>query len=245
MAACLDSLQTTAYPPDRLEIIVVDNNSSDPDMLRFLSAAEMQGRIRLLRDREAFSYSRINNRAAGLASGEVFVFLNNDTEVNQANWLQRMIAYALQPGIGVVGAKLLYPDRTVQHAGIVLGIQGVAGHAHVGLTEDDGGYRNLANATREVSAVTGACIAIRQAIFAELGGFDEALSVAFSDVLLCLDAVARGYRNIIISEPLIIHHKSRTRGFDDTPAKVALFHREAENSRTRHRALFRNDPCYT
>ncbi len=118
LVACLKSLETTAYPPNRLEIIVVDNNSSDPDTLRFLSVAEMQGRIRLLRDREAFSYSRINNEAARLASGEVLVFLNNDTEVNRANWLRRMIAYAMQPGIGAVGAKLLYPDRTVQHAGI-------------------------------------------------------------------------------------------------------------------------------
>ncbi len=121
----------------------------------------------------------------------------------------------------------------------------MAAHAHAGLTEDDGGYRNLANATREVSAVTGACIAIRRTVFAELGGFDETLAVAFSDVLLCLEAVARGYRNIIIAEPLMIHYESRTRGLDDTPEKVALFHREAEYTRTRHRALFRNDPCYS
>jgi GT2 family glycosyltransferase len=244
LAPCLASIENTSYPFDKLEIIVIDNGTSDPDTLCFLSTAESEGRIRLIRDSAPFNYSRLNNRATTLATGDILVFLNNDTEVNRNYWLRRLVSYAIQPKIGVVGAKLLYPDRTVQHGGVVVGIQGVAAHAHVGIAEEDGGYQNLANVTHEVSAVTGACIAVRRSVFQELGGFDQALAVAFNDVLLCLTAMTRGYRNIFIAEPLVIHHESKTRGFDDTPAKRARFHRETIYVRSIYRALFKNDPHY-
>ena len=227
---CLASIERTRYADGRFEIIVVDNNSSDPDVLHFLSAAETAGRIRLLRDREAFNYSRINNRAANLSDGEILVFLNNDTEVNHPNWLRLLVHYATQNDVGVVGTKLLYPDRTVQHGGVVLGIQGLAGHAFIGCGEYDSGYQNLNNVTREISAVTGACLAMRKAVFQEVGGFDEALAVAFSDVLLCLDCMEGGYRNIFVGEPLMIHHESKLAVPHATSAKRALFHREAADT---------------
>jgi GT2 family glycosyltransferase len=244
LEACLTSIWKTAYPSDRLEIIVVDNNTSEPTALRFLSAAETAGRIRLVRDRLPFNYSRVNNQAAALAVGEILVFLNNDTEVNRQDWLRRLVNYVVRPDIGVVGAKLIYPDHTIQHGGIVLGIQGVAAHAFVGLGENDEGYKDLSRHSREISAVTGACMAMRRDVFQELGGFDETLSVAFSDVLICMEAVTHGYRNIVIAEPIVIHHESKTRGFDDTPSKVAIFRHEAEYARSRCPALFKSDPYY-
>jgi GT2 family glycosyltransferase/tetratricopeptide (TPR) repeat protein len=245
LAPCLASLEQTCYPSEKIEIIVVDNNSSDPRTLRFLQAAEIAGWIRLLQDPGMFNYSRINNNAARAAQGDVLVFLNNDTTVHRDDWLRRLVSYAMQSDVGAVGAKLLYPDRTVQHGGIVLGYHGFAGHAHVRAGENDGCYQNLANTTHEVSAVTGACLAMRRTLFQEIGGFDEELAISFGDVLLCLEAVARGYRNIFIGEPLIIHHESKTRGYDDTAAKQALARREAMYGRARHPSLFKNDPYYS
>src|SRR4029079_11780276 len=119
-----------------------------------------------------FNYSRLNNLGAAHATGQVLVFLNNDTLIDDPDWLKLLVAQATQRDVAVVGAKLLYPDRTVQFGGTILGIQGVAGHAHVGLNEDDGSYRGLAAITHEVSAVTGACLAIRRPVFEELGGLD-------------------------------------------------------------------------
>jgi GT2 family glycosyltransferase len=245
LATCLASIAKTAYPPEKIEIIVVDNNSTDAETLRFLAAAKTEGKIRLLHDRQPFNFARINNRAAGVATGEVLLFLNNDTAADRSDWLRRLVAYIMQPDVGVVGAKLLYPNRSVQHGGVVLGIEGAVGHAHLGLRENEGGYRDLGRFTREVSAVTGACLAIRRSVFQEVQGFDETLHVTFSDVLLCLDAVARGYRNIVVAEPTIIHHESGTRGPDDTPAKRALARDEFEYARIRHGAFFKNDPYYS
>lgn len=246
LAPCLASIaEHTDYPRAKLEVLVVDNDSRDPGTLRFLAAAAASGAIRLRRDRKAFNYARINNDAARASSGEILVFLNNDTQAYRHDWLRLLVRHAVQPGIGAVGGKLLYPDRTVQHGGVVLGIQGVAAHAHVGLGEAEGGYHGLACVTHEVSAVTGACLAIRRSVFEEAGGFDTRLAIAFNDVLLCLDVLSLGYRNLYVAEPLVIHYESKTRGLDDTPEKIALFRREAEYVRGRHGAIFRDDPYYS
>ncbi|MEO8713384.1 MAG: glycosyltransferase [Acetobacteraceae bacterium] len=246
LAACLASIQgVTSYPRSRIEILIIDNASIDPAALCLLSAAATDGRIRVLRDLRVFNYARINNDAARVARGDVLVFLNNDTTINRPEWLHRLVGLAMRGDVGAVGAKLLYPNGTVQHGGMIVGVEGVAGHAHLGLDECDQGYWGMAGFTREVAAVTGACLAIRRGLFEELGGFDERLGIAFNDVQFCLDAIARGYRNIVIAEPLVVHHESATRGFDDTVEKVALFRQEALRVRSRHAAIFKDDPYYS
>jgi GT2 family glycosyltransferase len=246
LEACLLSIEDlTAYPRTKIEIVVVDNGSTDPTTLRILSNWVSNGRIRVLRDQQTFHYARINNSAASEASGEVLVFLNNDTQIIRRDWLLYLVNFAIQNDVGAVGVKLLYPDRTVQHGGVILGVQGVAAHAWVGLTENGGGYHNLANVVHEVSAVTGACLAMRRLVFQEIGGFDEKLAVAFNDVLLCLNALERGYRNIYIGESLLIHLESKSRGLDDTPARVRQFRREAQYARSRFIVPFKDDPHYS
>ena len=163
---CLASIEErTRYPRAKIEIVVVDNGSQDPETLRYLREAAERGAIRLVRDAGRLQLCAAQQSRRRSIEGDVLVFLNNDTLVDDPRWLELLVAQAMQDDVGVVGAKLLYPDRTVQFGGTILGIQGIAGHAHVGLAEDDGGYRGLATVTHEVSAVTGACLAIRRKVF--------------------------------------------------------------------------------
>jgi GT2 family glycosyltransferase/glycosyltransferase involved in cell wall biosynthesis len=245
LGPCLQSLKNTDWPADRLEIIVVDNGSTDAEALDGLKSAERSGFIRILRDPRPFNYAQLCNAAAAASSGELLVFLNNDTEVIDPAWLRKLAGYAMQPDVGAVGPKLLYEDGSVQHAGVVLGIQGVAAHAHVGLAASDGGYRGLANLTHEVMAVTGACLAVKRSAFEECKGLDETFRIAFNDVVLCLDLHMSGRRNVYFAEPLFSHYESKTRGLDDTPEKKKVFHQEAQLAWKRHAALLRNDPFYS
>jgi len=245
LGPCLASLKKTDWPADRLEIIVVDNGSNDPQALAEMAAAESSGQIRLLRDPSPFNYSRLNNLAARAARGDLLVLLNNDTEIIDPAWLRKLAAYAMQPGAGAVGPKLLYPDRTVQHGGVALGIRGGGGHLHTYLGANEGGYHGLANMTREIAAVTGACLALTRSAFDEVGGLNETLHISYNDVVLCLDLHARGRRNIYIGEPLLIHHESKTRGKDDTPEKIRILRSEVGVAWNRHKALLKNDPFYS
>ena len=243
---CIASVESrTNYPRSKLEIVVVDNGSEDSNTQLYLSEAAKRGAIRLVRDPAPFNYARLNNLGVQQASGEVLVLLNNDTVVDDPCWLRFLVGQAMQKDVGAVGAKLLYPDRTVQFGGTVLGLQGVAGHAHVGLREDDGGYRGVANVTREVGAVTGACLAIQRKIFEEVGGFDTTLAVGCNDVLFCADLLARGYRNVCVGTPLFIHFESQSRGLDDTPEKVERAVEEGRYLRSRQKRFFQNDPYYS
>lgn len=245
LGPCLKSLQSTAWPSGRLEIIVVDNGSTDPTTLSQLSGARESGQIRLIRDDQQFNWSRLNNLAARQAAGELLVFLNNDTEVNDANWLKKLAVHALRPGTGAVGCKLLFEDRTVQHGGVIAGIQGVAGHAHLFLKADGSGYRQLATTTHEVSAVTGACLAVSRTNFEAVGGFDEDFRVAFNDTAFCFSLHKLGKRNVYVADPLFIHYESKSRGYDDTPEKKALNQAEARKAWQRHADLMRADPFYS
>ena len=246
LAPCLASIEhRTSYPREKMEIIVVDNGSQDPETLSFLEDAAARGAIRLARDAECFNYARLNNLGAKEAKCDVLVFLNNDTLIDDRDWLKLLGGQAMQEDVAAVGPKLLYPDRSVQFGGTILGIQGVAGHAHVDLAETDGGYRGLASITHEVSALTGACLAIRRQVFEEIGGLNPKLAVACNDVLLCAEALKRGYRNIYVAKPMVVHLESKSRGFDDTQDKYEQFLSEGGYARSRHKALFRNDPYYS
>ncbi len=245
LGPCLDSLKRTDWPADRLEIIVADNGSTDGGTLEGIEAAERTGFIRILRDPRPFNYAQLNNTAARASRGDLLVFLNNDTEVLDPAWLRKLAAFAMQPGAGAIGPKLLYPDGTVQHGGVILGIQGVAAHAHLFLGATDGGYHGLANLTHEVAAVTGACLAVSRAAFEEVGGFDETFRVAFNDIVLCLGLNARGRRNVYVAEPLFTHSESKTRGLDNTPEKIGVLRREMQLAWKRHARLLRDDPFYS
>ncbi len=246
LGACIDSIRTiTAYPLDKLHIVIIDNGSDEPDALALLERLATTPNTRVIRDPSPFNYARLNNVAAATATQDVLLFLNNDTEIVEPGWLHAMAGWAATPGIGIVGPKLLYPDRTIQHAGVVLGIGGVAGHSFVGLPADSPGYLGLAGVTREAAALTGACIAIRRALFEAIGGFDEHLQIAFNDTALCLEAIRRGNRNLYLGDVSVIHHESKSRGFDDTPEKLARFRDECSHVRLAYKSLFDQDPFYS
>lgn len=245
LGPCLDSLFTTDWPRELLDIVVIDNGSTDTTTLSKLNSLQLDNKIRVIRDARAFNWSCLNNVGAAESDGDLLIFLNNDTVVNDKNWLKKITPYALRHGSGAVGCKLLYPDLTVQHGGVIAGIGGVAGHAHLFLAQDEGGYCDLANITHEVSAVTGAFLAITRKNFDLVGGFDEDFQVAFGDVAFCLSLQSMGLKNIYFAEPLFIHHESKTRGYDDTPKKKMIFFIECYKSMEKHPAMISNDPYYS
>ncbi|WP_375465887.1 glycosyltransferase family 2 protein [uncultured Methylobacterium sp.] len=240
----LDGLFTRTDYPD-IEVLVVDNDSREPQTAALLAAYRGEPRLRVLPVPGAFNFSDLSNRGASAATGTVLLFLNNDVDVIEPGWLRELAATALDPAIGAVGAKLLYPDGTVQHGGVVLGIGGVASHSHHGVSDDDPGYFGRMVQAHEVSAVTGACLAMRAEVFREVGGFDaEHLRVAFNDVDLCLRVRAAGYRIVWTPFAKLVHHESKSRGAEDTPEKRARFEGETRVMRERWGAELRADPYY-
>lgn len=225
LQTCLEGLARTVYP-SRLEIIVVDNGSSEPDTLAYLDQIAGEG-IHVHRDPGPFNFSRLNNAAADIATGEYLCLLNNDIEIIDDRWLLTMAENAVQPGIGAVGALLLYPDATIQHAGVAIGVGGAAGHVHRGISPADEANGSLHRYTRQVSAVTAACMLVRHDIFSGVGGLDEKeFAVAFNDVDLCLKIGATGLKNIFVGNAVLIHHESKSRGSDMDPANADRFARE-------------------
>ncbi|WP_411903974.1 glycosyltransferase family 2 protein [Methylorubrum thiocyanatum] len=244
LGVVLDGLfARTDYPA--LEVIVVDNGSTEPATWDLFARYAGDPRLRVLPAPGPFNFSELSNRGAAAARGTILLFLNNDIEVLEPGWLTELVAIASDPEIGAVGAKLLYPDGTIQHGGIVLGIGGIAGHSHLGLPGSAPGYFARMVLSQEVSAVTGACLAMRAAVFSEVGGFDAAhLAVAFNDVDLCLKIRAAGYRIVWTPHARLVHHESKSRGAEDTPEKRARFEAESRVMRERWEPVLRADPYY-
>ena len=241
---CIDSIYARTHYP-RFELVIVDNQSEDPSTLRYLEELRHSGQARVVQYPHPFNYSAINNLAAREAKGEVLVLLNNDVEVITPEWLSELVANATRPGIGAVGARLLYPNGTVQHAGVVTGIYGVAGHVHRFLPRQAPGYFGRARVVHGVSVVTGACLAIRRSVYQELGGLDESnLAVAFNDVDFCLRLREAGYRNLYTPYAELYHYESYSRGADTAPEKRERFEREVAYMRRRWRAVLESDPSY-
>lgn len=230
-----------------VEILIVDNGSDDLATLAWFDEIARRDDVRILGDPGEFNFSRINNMAAAAARGEILCFLNNDTEVLSADWLNRARAFLSMDEVGMVGARLLFPDGTLQHLGIVLGMgeHRIAGVPHLGLEGDMPGYFGKARLLQEVSAVTAACMFVRRDDFLAVGGFDEDLRVAYNDVDLCLKIRAKGLK--ILADPgiTLIHKESRTRGSDKHGARAERLAREAAWMRTRWARLLDDDPYFS
>lgn len=224
LRTCIEGLARTDYPD--FEVIVVDNGSDDPATLEYLAQLD-PARHRVLRDDGPFNFSRLNNQAARLATGEMLCLLNNDIEMLGSDWLGIMVRQALRAEVGAVGARLLYPDGRIQHAGVVMGICGGAAHAHRLLKPDERGYFRRHALPQFVSAVTAACLVVRRESFEAVGGLDEAaFEVAFNDVDLCMRLNARGWQSFYEPRATLVHHESVSRGFDRDPVGAARLGRE-------------------
>jgi O-antigen biosynthesis protein len=241
---CIDSiLAKTTY--SNFEIIVMDNGSDDRATLRYLDELALKPSVRVVRDARPFNYSALNNAAVKLARGSVVGLVNNDIEVISPDWLTEMVSHALRPEVGAVGARLWYGDDTLQHAGVVLGIHGVAGHVHRFLSRGNVGYCGRAALIQSFSAVTGACLVVRKALYEEVGGLNEVeLQVACNDIDFCLRLREADYRNIYTPYAELYHHESASRGFDDTPEKQARSAKEVAYMQQCWGNLLLNDPAY-
>jgi len=245
LQVCLASLfARTNYAP--YEILLINNRSDDPAALALLAEAAREDGVRVIDYEGPFNYSAINNFAVGHARGEVLCLLNNDIEVREPLWLDEMVSHALRPEIGAVGARLLYPDTRLQHAGVITGLGGVAGHAFKHFARQEPGTPQFRpHLTQNISVVTAACLVIRRELYLAAGGFDaEQLTIAFNDVDFCLKVEALGYRNLYTPFAELVHHESASRGREDSPEKIFRFQAEIAAIRARWGGRLQADPAY-
>lgn len=244
LAACLRSIrEKTTY--QNYEILLVENNSTTEEIFAYYQELSREENIRLLRWEKEFNYSAINNFAARRARGEYLLFLNNDVTVITPEWLEELLGVCQRPEVGAVGAKLLYPDNTIQHAGCVIGIGGIAGSMFVDMPAERSGYLHKASIMQDMSAVTAACMMMKKTVFEEVGGFEEELAVAFNDMDLCLRVNKAGH--LVVYDPYVqlYHAESKTRGAEDSKEKVRRFQREIEYMRCHWMHILKNgDPYY-
>ena len=212
LRTCVDSIFATTGQHTSIELVLVDNGSTDPETLTLMEHLADRSDVRVLSDPRPFNWAALNNAGAAVARGDVLVCLNNDIEARQFDWLSPLCAQALRPDVAAAGARLLYPDGRLQHCGLVVGLTGAAGHVLGGLPGNEPGYLRMATAARECSAVTGACLATRRDVFELLNGFDETLGVDLNDVDYCLRAAAAGLRTVYEPAAELIHHESPSRG---------------------------------
>jgi O-antigen biosynthesis protein len=242
---CLNSIfSKTSYNP--FEVIIVDNGSVEDETLNLLTSWKNKehGRLKVIRLDIPFNYSRLINEGVRQAAGALVVLLNDDAEVISEGWLEEMAGQAQRQSIGAVGAFLFYPDRTLQHAGLILGIVGPANHVHRFAREDSPGYFGRLLIVANYAAVTGACLMVKKQLFIEAGGLDEDLAVAYNDVDFCLRLLKMGYRNVVLPQVRLFHHESRSRGSDRTGENRVRLGHEAGIMKKRWAAMIQNDPYY-
>lgn len=242
---CVESIvEKTTY--GNYEIVIVDNGSVEEETLAWFETLKKTKNVRVLAYRKKFNYSAINNFAVGKARGEIVGLVNNDIEVISPDWLTEMVSWAVQPDIGCVGAKLYYANDTIQHAGVILGIGGVAGHSHKYFPRDHHGYFSRLKVAQNLSAVTGACLLVRKEVYQEVGGLNaNDLKVAFNDVDFCLKVREAGYRNVWTPYAELYHLESISRGAEDSPEKVLRFEGESEFMRKSWAAQLAADCFYS
>jgi len=241
---CIESIrQKTLYP--NYEIIVIDNETTCPKTLDYFEKIKSYKNVTILEYHKPFNYSAINNFGVKHAKGEIIGLINNDIEIISDGWLTEMVQHALRPEIGAVGAKLYYNNDTIQHAGVVLGIGGVAGHSHKYFPKDVHGYFSRLKIIQNYSAVTGACLLVKKELYEEVGGLNETdLKVAFNDVDFCLKLLEKGYRNLWTPYAEAYHHESISRGAEDDPEKVKRFNQEVEYMKKKWGNILKYDNCY-
>lgn len=240
---CIETLlEKTAY--DNYEIIIVDNGSIETATLKYFDVIKQDARIKIIRDDGIFNYSRINNVGAAASDAPYLCLLNNDIEIIDEYWLSELVSLGVRDDVGCVGAKLLYPDGSLQHGGVILGLGGYAAHSHRGIAGDDPGYFNRAQIRQQLLAVTGACLLVKRCVFDEVSGLDEAFAVAYNDVDFCLRVHERGYKNIYTPYASLVHYESKTRGEDNSTVKIQRLDKEKELLLSRWGKYIENDPFY-
>ncbi|MCD8081935.1 MAG: glycosyltransferase family 2 protein [Clostridiales bacterium] len=229
-----------------LEFVVIENNSTKPETFAYYEKIQKEfPQVKVVTWEREFNYSAINNFGAGFAQGEYFLFLNNDTEIIAEHLFEEMLGYLQRPDVGAVGARLLYQDDTIQHAGVVVGFGGIAGHTFIGLHEAENSYFHRAMCTQDYSAVTAACMMTKAELFRQVGGFTEELAVAFNDIDYCMKVRETGRLVVYNPYAVMYHYESKSRGLEDTPEKVARFNREIAIFARRWPDILKNgDPYY-
>lgn len=241
---CLDSVfEKTTY--SNYEIIIIENNSTESETFEYYRELQKRSNVKVITWKEGFNYSAINNFGEKEASGEYLLFLNNDVEVINPRWMEEMLGNCQRPEVGITGAKLYYPDDTIQHAGTIIGIGGIAGHAFLNMPRSRTGYLHKASIQMNLSAVTAACMMMKRSVFEQIGGFEEKLTVAFNDVDLCLRTVQAGYLVVYNPKVELYHYESKSRGSENNEEKVRRFQREIEFMRSRWITILKEgDPNY-
>lgn len=256
---CVDSiLEKSTY--ENYEIIVVENNSTTPEIFAYYKelqdayengATENDRKIRVVtytpKEGEMFNYSRVNNYGVSFATGEYILLLNNDTQVITVNWMEELLMYAQRQDVAAVGAKLYYADKTIQHAGVVLGLGAhrTAGHSHYGQHRDNLGYMGRLCYAQNVSAVTGACLLVKKSLYDEVGGLSEDFAISLNDVDFCLKLREKGFLNVFTPFAELYHFESVSRGLDDQGEKAERYNKESEHFRTKWKeVLAKGDPYY-
>jgi GT2 family glycosyltransferase len=243
---CLISIFTqTTYP--NFEVILIDNGSTEKRAIEVIETwrEKEPNRLKYFSLDIPFNYSTLNNCAVKKAQGKYLLFLNNDTEVITPDWIEGMVEQAQRASIGAVGALLLFPDDTIQHAGVIGGIFHSCGHSHKRFKLGDTGYFNQLNTVNNYSAVTGACLMCRRDVFDEIEGFDETFAVNYNDIDLCFKMLAKGYHNIYLPHVMLYHYEAKTRGYDLlNDSKKARFFCETKYFQTKWKSLIEHDPCY-
>ncbi len=239
---CLNSIfRKTTY--ENYEIIIVENNSTDSKTFEYYKQISKRDNVRVLTWKDEFNYSAINNFGVKEADGEYIILLNNDVEIISRKWIEEMLMHAQRKQVGIVGAKLYYPDETVQHAGVILGIGSVAGHSHKYFHRDEMGFVGRLKITQNLSAVTAACLMVRKDVFNEVNGLDEEFKVAFNDVDFCMKVREKGYLVIFTPYVELYHYESKSRGAEDSPEKIKRFNGEIARFESKW-GLWLRDPYY-
>ncbi|MBO5292533.1 MAG: glycosyltransferase family 2 protein [Lachnospiraceae bacterium] len=246
LSRCISSiLDKSTY--ENYEIIVVENNSTTSEIKEYYEELGRHPKIRIVTYEGEFNYSRINNFGAGFADGEYILLLNNDTQVISVNWMEELLMYGQREDVGAVGAKLYYPDKTIQHAGIVIGLGAhrTAGHTHYKVNYENVGYMGRLCYAQDVTAVTGACLLVKKSLYDKLGGLDESFAVALNDVDFCLRLRRLGYLNVFNPYCELYHFESQSRGLDDKDEKAVRYNEESAHFREKWKEeLAKGDPYY-